>query len=308
MRKAGAPARTSFDAPCSSFYPIVKTLSGGKRAHRDRSAPVTAQQKLAAVDVGRNNDAPAHKVRKMNKLLQNVNLAGTSLFFQILGVSGRSAHSSNAISASWKPAGHCNKSNQSLALPHISVPDISWIDWQTIQAAGFKVCIFDKDNTISEPFALTVPAKLLPSFQQCQQVFGSNVVLYSNSAGLYQYDPKGEEAAALEAAFGVHVLRHREKKPAGGCEELQQQFNCAPHEMVFIGDRYLTDVVYGNRHGMLTLRVAPLTSKGEPPSVTAARVIEEACVKRWTAAGIKAPLQQLMPHEQCARIIKQQSS
>eukprot|EP00878_Enallax_costatus_P004047 GHUV01004271.1.p1 GENE.GHUV01004271.1~~GHUV01004271.1.p1 ORF type:complete len:285 (+),score=68.87 GHUV01004271.1:88-942(+) len=284
MRKAGAPARTSFDAPCSSFYPIVKTLSGGKRAHRDRSAPVTAQQKLAAVDVGRNNDAPAHKVRKMNKLLQNVNLAGTSLFFQILG------------------------SNQSLALPHISVPDISWIDWQTIQAAGFKVCIFDKDNTISEPFALTVPAKLLPSFQQCQQVFGSNVVLYSNSAGLYQYDPKGEEAAALEAAFGVHVLRHREKKPAGGCEELQQQFNCAPHEMVFIGDRYLTDVVYGNRHGMLTLRVAPLTSKGEPPSVTAARVIEEACVKRWTAAGIKAPLQQLMPHEQCARIIKQQSS
>ena len=83
--------------------------------------------------------------------------------------------------------------------------------------------------------------------------------------------------------------------------------SCAPHEMVFIGDRYLTDVVYGNRHGMLTVRVAPLTSKGEPPGVAAARVIEEACVKRWLAAGIKAPLQQLMPHEQCASIIKQHS-
>lgn len=104
------------------------------------------------------------------------------------------------------------------------MPNISWIDWQAIKAAGFKVCIFDKDNTLSEPFALLVPPELLPSFQQCQQVFGSSVVLYSNSAGLQQYDPHGEEAAALEAAFGVHVLRHRDKKPAGSCDELQQQF------------------------------------------------------------------------------------
>lgn len=77
--------------------------------------------------------------------------------------------------------------------------------------------------------------------------------------------------------------------------------------MVFIGDRYLTDVVYGNRHSMLTIRVAPLTNKGEPPSVAAARVIEEACIKRWMAAGIKAPLHKLLSHEQCTRIVKHQS-
>lgn len=78
--------------------------------------------------------------------------------------------------------------------------------------------------------------------------------------------------------------------------------------MVFVGDRYLTDVVFGNRHGMLTIRVAPLTNKGEPPSVAAARLIEEACVKRWTAAGIKAPLQQLIPQDQCIKIVKQHGS
>lgn len=78
--------------------------------------------------------------------------------------------------------------------------------------------------------------------------------------------------------------------------------------MVFVGDRYLTDVVFGNRHGMFTIRVAPLTSNGEPPSVAAARLIEEACVRRWTAAGMKAPLQQLMPQDQCVGVIKQQSS
>jgi phosphatidylglycerophosphatase GEP4 len=59
--------------------------------------------------------------------------------------------------------------------------------------------------------------------------------------------------------------------------------------VVFVGDRYLTDVVYGNRHGMLTVRVAPLTYAGEPPGVRLARFVEEACVSRWAAAGVKAP-------------------
>jgi phosphatidylglycerophosphatase GEP4 len=37
--------------------------------------------------------------------------------------------------------------------------------------------------------------------------------------------------------------------------------------MVMVGDRYLTDVVYGNRNGMLTIRPAPLTLEGEPSTV-----------------------------------------
>jgi hypothetical protein len=35
-------------------------------------------------------------------------------------------------------------------------------------------------------------------------------------------------------------------------------------------------------------------------------MIEDACVRRWSAAGIKAPLQQLLPHDQCSRLVKQQ--
>lgn len=34
----------------------------------------------------------------------------------------------------------------------------------------------------------------------------------------------GKEAAALEAALGIPVLRHREKKPAGGSEDMEQHF------------------------------------------------------------------------------------
>ncbi len=41
--------------------------------------------------------------------------------------------------------------------------------------------------------------------------------------------------------------------------------SCAASDIIFIGDRYLTDIVFGNRHGMLTVRVAPMTLEGEPP-------------------------------------------
>ena len=42
---------------------------------------------------------------------------------------------------------------------------------------------------------------------------------------------------------------------------------CSPSKLIMIGDRYLTDVVYGNRHGMLTIRPTPLTLAGEPFAV-----------------------------------------
>jgi len=34
-----------------------------------------------------------------------------------------------------------------------------------------------------------------------------------------------------------------------------------------VGDRYLTDVAFGNKNGMLSIRCAPLTTEGEPITV-----------------------------------------
>lgn len=47
----------------------------------------------------------------------------------------------------------------------------------------------------------------------------------------------GKEAAALEASLGVGVLRHTEKKPAGGSAELEVHFGCPAHQLVMVGDR-----------------------------------------------------------------------
>lgn len=74
-------------------------------------------------------------------------------------------------------------------------------------------------------------------------------------AGLEGFDEGLSKARAVEAAVGVPVLVHKHKKPAGGCQEITQRFQCEAHEVVAVGDRLLTDVVFGNLNGMLTVHV-----------------------------------------------------
>lgn len=63
-----------------------------------------------------------------------------------------------------------------------------------------------------------------------------------------------------------------------------------------VGDRYLTDVAFGNRLGMLTVRVAPVveSGEGEPRAVRASRAVEEALVRRRERKGKEAPRQVLV--------------
>ena len=194
-----------------------------------------------------------------------------------------------------------------LALPHLAVADIRWVDWAALRAAGFEGCVFDKDNTLTEPYSLVLHPAAADGLARCREAFAGRLVLYSNSAGLAQYDPEGglgglgggraalpaggtggrggaarqlcpaigcvvhvcvcwvasaaadaglaamlasagctlarredpkvswaaagpavgAEAGALEAALGVPVLRHSEKKPAGGPEDMERHFGCA---------------------------------------------------------------------------------
>lgn len=74
-------------------------------------------------------------------------------------------------------------------------------------------------------------------------------------AGLEGFDTDLSKSRAVESAVGVPVLQHKRKKPAGGCKEIRKRFNCEAHEVVTVGDRLLTDVVFGNVNGMVTVHV-----------------------------------------------------
>lgn len=220
---------------------------------------------------------PKHIMKWWQKMSQSFNPDGIRLFAYIIG-------------------GH-----PELSMAHVTVPDIRWVNWHALKAAGFKGCVFDKDNTLTEPYAVGVHETLEASLQDCMKAFDGHVALLSNSAGLQEFDPKGEEAALMEKALGIRVVRHITKKPAGDAADLEKHFSCKAEELVMIGDRYLTDVVYGNRNGLLTIRPAPLTLEGEPSAVLLARRIEDHYVRKWTKQGIKAPKHPIVTSEEMMR-------
>ncbi|XVF58538.1 hypothetical protein PTKIN_Ptkin07bG0074200 [Pterospermum kingtungense] len=189
-----------------------------------------------------------------------------------------------------------------LALPHVAVPDIRFIDWNELRRRGFKGVVFDKDNTITAPYSLTLWPPLRSSIEQCKDVFGPDIAVFSNSSGLLEYDHDGSKAKKLEGTVGIKVIRHRVKKPAGTAEEIEKHFGCKSSQLIMVGDRPFTDIVYGNRNGFFTVLTEPLSLVEEPFIVRQVRKLELTLVNWWFRRGLKPTGHNLLPDAmQCVK-------
>ncbi|EYU29576.1 hypothetical protein ABFS82_13G043100 [Erythranthe guttata] len=184
--------------------------------------------------------------------------------------------------------------DKQLVIPHVSVPDIRFIDWAHLKNRGFQGVVFDKDNTITVPYSLDLWPPLQSSLEHCKSLFGDNIAIFSNSAGLFEYDPDGKKAAAVEDAIGIKVIRHKVKKPGGTAEEIEKHFGCESSKLIMVGDRPFTDIVYGNRNGFFTILTEALSLAEEPLIVRQVRMFEVALVKRWSGKGLLPVSQKLI--------------
>eukprot|EP00565_Helicotheca_tamesis_P005363 CAMPEP_0185734822 /NCGR_PEP_ID=MMETSP1171-20130828/23553_1 /TAXON_ID=374046 /ORGANISM="Helicotheca tamensis, Strain CCMP826" /LENGTH=155 /DNA_ID=CAMNT_0028404925 /DNA_START=201 /DNA_END=664 /DNA_ORIENTATION=+ len=144
-----------------------------------------------------------------------------------------------------------------LASPHVTVSNVSEVNYKAMQEkCGIKAVIFDKDNTLTAPYENTIHPLASDGLTNAIRTFGrSNVAILSNSAGTLD-DPGYEDAAEIEEALNIKVIHHDEKKP-GGLNEVLDHFGSDvvsdASELCMVGDRLLTDVVFGNLYGMLTV-------------------------------------------------------
>ena len=72
-----------------------------------------------------------------------------------------------------------------------------WVDWKALRDRGFEGVVFDKDNTLTAPYALAVWPALGPSLQECQAIFEGRVALLSNSAGTSLYSVAQNRGGAV---------------------------------------------------------------------------------------------------------------
>ncbi|EGC34924.1 hypothetical protein DICPUDRAFT_152793 [Dictyostelium purpureum] len=184
--------------------------------------------------------------------------------------------------------------NKSLIVPHLEFKDIRGIDFKQLHDKGFKGVLFDKDNTLTEPYADTIYNPFKESIEKCKEIFGEeNIAIISNSAGSSDDYPDYEKADHIEKNLGIKVLKHNTKKP-DGIDSVTNHFKTDPSNLVMVGDRYLTDILFGNLYGMFTIYTNPITSKGDNFFVKLIRDKERNYVLNLKETeNIKAPINKI---------------
>ncbi|CAG8739249.1 4042_t:CDS:2, partial [Acaulospora morrowiae] len=128
------------------------------------------------------------------------------------------------------------------------------INFELLKSKGIQVLAFDKDNTLTAPYIDKLHEPFEAAWEECKKQFGKeNIVIISNSVGTaddpgYKNRMSGQ-ARSVEESLGVPVLRHKSKKPDGGPELIAHFVSIPPTKIAIIGDRLLTDVLFGNMNG-----------------------------------------------------------
>lgn len=75
------------------------------------------------------------------------------------------------------------------------------------------------------------------------------------------------DARRLSSSLGIAVIEHGTKKPAGA-DALFAHLGHSGGDVAFVGDRVLTDIVFGNLHGALLPRQAWVGGPCSHPAAT----------------------------------------
>lgn len=136
-------------------------------------------------------------------------------------------------------------------IPDIYQKSIYTIDYDKLLQRGIKCILFDLDNTL-------VPVKMKTPNKKIKELFadlkgkGFKIIIFSNSNRMRLKPFKDE----LEVDCCARAWKPFSKKFLRVMEEYQ----LAMDEIAIIGDQLLTDVQGGNRVGITTILVNPVST------------------------------------------------
>ncbi|KAG1471096.1 hypothetical protein G6F56_002316 [Rhizopus delemar] len=150
---------------------------------------------------------------------------------------------------------------------------MSYINYAKLKnEGGIQAIAFDKDNCLTEPYISTIHPPFEDAWKECKSIFGK------------------DKAQKLESSLGVTVLRHKEKKPGGGEHLADFVKPISPEKVAFVGDRILTDVLFGNRNGNLTIWTNHIiTEEGDNKPAIFLRRMEHYLISLMLKFNVKAP-------------------
>lgn len=139
------------------------------------------------------------------------------------------------------------------------------INYDKLKENGIKVIAFDLDSTVMKSKSGTFSQETLQLFENLKKDF--SLLIISNNQDM-EYIQK----AAKQIDFPI--LPHAKKPAVSVAKTFLQEHGISPKNMVMIGDRPLTDILFGKFLGCKTVLVDSINWFEEKPIVRFARTIE----------------------------------
>lgn len=125
---------------------------------------------------------------------------------------------------------------------------------EELKSQGIKGIIFDIDNTLV-PYDVPEPTdKILALFEALQKE-GFKLTLVSNNAA--------DRVIKFNEKLKVLALHKAQKPLKKNFKKALEMMACKEEEAVIVGDQIFTDVYGGNRAGLRTYLVSPISDKDE---------------------------------------------
>lgn len=136
--------------------------------------------------------------------------------------------------------------------PDMYLDSIDKLNITELKGMGFKALIMDIDNTIIE-WNIRVPDERSRKIISEALSEGMKVCLISNGTR--------DRVTEFAAALGVPYVYNAGKPRKSPYKKALKILDAVPEEVAAIGDQVFTDVLGGNRLGMYTILVSPLSTK-----------------------------------------------
>ncbi len=154
--------------------------------------------------------------------------------------------------------------------PDMYKNDIYNIDYKKLKSFGIKCILFDLDNTLV-PYYRVKPTRKVKDFIEKLKDMGFKVIIFSNSNKKRLTPFKN----ILEVDCAASSKKPSEKK----FKKVLSEYKFEQSEVAIIGDQIITDIFGGNRVGIFTILVNPI-SRREPIWTKFNRLRENRYIKK----------------------------
>lgn len=136
-------------------------------------------------------------------------------------------------------------------LPDVYQQSIYAVDYKKLKERGIKCILFDLDNTLVPYQIKTPPEKLISFIGELKKEF--KIVLFSNS-------PKSR-LRPFKEQLEVDCLASACKPASHSFFKVLNEYRYNVNEVVIIGDQLITDIIGGNKVGITTVLINPVSTK-----------------------------------------------